>query len=68
MTRQTVIDLSKYTFQKTDKSFCPCGANVFLLMSKDMHPNDPAFYLCAKCGSIAQVGVGEISPPEKERA
>lgn len=65
MQRQTVIDISKYTFQKTEKSYCPCGEGAFLLASKDMNPDAPLFFLCAGCGRIAQAGVGEISPPEE---
>jgi hypothetical protein len=64
MTRQTVIDLSKYTFQKMDSSFCPCGEKALLLITRDLDKDAPVFFLCSKCGSIAQAGVGEISPKE----
>jgi len=62
MIRQTTIDISKYILQKTEKSFCPCGESVFLLMTREPYPHSPAFYLCVSCGRIAQVGVGPISP------
>ncbi len=67
----TVIDLSKYTFQPMESSWCPCGARVFLLSPRGpeaLDPSSPIFFLCAKCGRIAQAGVGEISPPEEGRS
>ena len=62
--KQTIVDLANYTFQETDKSFCPCGAHAFLLVPRKPDRDAPIFYLCAKCGRIAQAGVGEVSPPE----
>lgn len=68
MVKRTVIDLSKYTFQRTDKSFCPCGEQAFLLVPSRPDREAPIFFLCAKCGRIAQAGVGEVSPPERSRS
>jgi len=62
--RRTTIDLAIYTFQETEGSFCPCGGKAHLLAPREPDRDAPIFYLCAKCGRIAQAGVGEVSPQE----
>ena len=55
---------SPYCLSLTDNSFCPkCGGNVSLLCNTSLLPadkNTPSFYICFKCNSVAQIGVGVV--------
>ena len=54
-------DFSEYVLQKADSSFClECHSPVSLLCHKDFGGDTPAFYICFKCESVGQVGVGPV--------
>lgn len=58
---------SHYIFQETESSFCPkCDKNVYL-MTNDMAPGTPNFYICFDCKWIGQIGVGEVENKSKEK-
>jgi len=53
----------KFVIQKDDKSHCPqCLETVDLLIPIDIltRPYGPMFYICWKCKTVAQVGVGPV--------
>jgi hypothetical protein len=51
---------SNYIIQRTQSSYCPnCSDLVYLLTDKD-GKQVPAFYICWKCQSIAEIGKGPI--------
>ena len=54
-------NFSQYVLQEADGSFCKeCHSPVSLLCHKDFAGDTPAFYICFKCGSVGQVGVGPV--------
>ena len=61
---------STYILIETDKTFCPnCGRNVELLVSSNRETviDLPAFYICCRCNSVSQVGVGPVKRGDPER-
>ena len=51
--------MQEYVLQKTDRA---CGFNVSLLIEKEPSDVDqPAFYICFGCKTVAQIGVGLVS-------
>lgn len=55
-----VVMPSNYVIQRTQSSYCPnCSDLVYLLTDKD-GKQVPAFYICWKCQSIAEIGKGPI--------
>lgn len=52
-------EVSNYVLLKMSSSFCPkCQSTVELLSRKD--GGLPNFFICFKCGRVAQVGVAEV--------
>ncbi len=52
---------SKFTFFKTEISFCPnCGKNVYLLTTAGSSFGMPSFYICFDCKFIGEIGVGKV--------
>ena len=58
------MEESLYCLSLTDNSFCPsCGGNVSLLCNTSLlpaHKSTPSFYICFRCNSVAQIGVGVV--------
>lgn len=53
----------RYDLILSKKTFCPkCHECVFLLSKYDF--SGPSFYICFKCQTVAQVGVGPVSKQE----
>lgn len=71
----TMIDLSQYAAQMCTKSHCGCTPTpnkslVLLAPRLEAMIADrsmPLYYLCVKCGRIAEAGGKQICGPEEER-